>query len=191
MDELGKKLPKKTVIRIIFHAFLLAASVVLAIFLIENRYLHQLLEFSQGEGELLAAFVSGFFFASFFTAPVATASLFLLGQNHNPLLISLIAAAGSAFGDALILKFIKDDIIKDLEVLTKPFSGMGSYIFQSPIFHKPLAILAAIIIASPLPDELGITIMGLIKFKPRNFFLLSFALNFLGILAITTVGSLV
>lgn len=182
---------KKAAVRIIFHATLLAGSLILAVFLIQNNYLHRLLEFSKGGGEFLAAFISGFFFASFFTAPIATASLLLLGQNHNPFLISLIAAAGSAFGDVLILKFIKDDIIKDLEVLTKPFAGMGSYIFQSPIFHKPLAILAAIIIASPLPDELGITIMGLIKFKPGNFFLLSFALNFLGILAITTIGSVV
>jgi hypothetical protein len=39
-----------------------------------------------------------------------------------------------------------------------------------------------LIIASPFPDELGLMLMGLSKTNTKVFILLSFVLNFIGIL---------
>ncbi|OGG19220.1 hypothetical protein A2721_00075 [Candidatus Gottesmanbacteria bacterium RIFCSPHIGHO2_01_FULL_47_48] len=191
-NSLTSPIPPKKARRVIFHSLLFALSLIAAIILLESRWIHQLIEFSQGAGFLLAALVAGFFFSSIFTSAVATITLFVLGQNHHPLIVSAVAAVGTAFADGLILKFIRDDVIVDLELLTSPFTrNLPHHLLQSSLLHLPLTILAAVVIASPLPDELGITILGLIKFKPKNFFLLTFFLNFLGILAITSLGNLV
>ena len=52
-------------------------------------------------------------------------------------------------------------------------------------FYWLSSFLAAAIIASPLPDELGLMILGFIHFNTKKFLPIAFVLNFLGILAIT------
>lgn len=47
-----------------------------------------------------------------------------------------------------------------------------------------MGAVGMLIIASPLPDKLGIALLGFSKTKQRFFLLLSFTANFLGILAI-------
>jgi len=51
-----------------------------------------------------------------------------------------------------------------------------------------VAILAGLIIASPLPDEIGIALLGMIKYKTKYFLLYSFLLNFIGIFLISYLG---
>jgi uncharacterized membrane protein YdjX (TVP38/TMEM64 family) len=51
-------------------------------------------------------------------------------------------------------------------------------------------VLGAIIIASPLPDEMGVGLMGISKLKTSQFILLSFVLNAIGIFIVVTAGSL-
>lgn len=189
MDRLNENIPTKTAKRVILHFLILAISITVAVSLVGNADLSRFVRQSSGLTFVGAALVAGFFFSSVLTSAIATASFLILGQNHNPLVVSAIGGVGAAIGDGLILKIIKNDVIADLEVLTKPFAGRTKFIFQSKILHKPLAILAAVIIASPLPDELGLTILGLIKFKPKHFYVLSFFLNTIGILTITAAGS--
>ena len=54
------------------------------------------------------------------------------------------------------------------------------------IFFTPL--IAGLIIASPLPDELGVTMLGLSKIKDKTFLLISFIANGVGILAVGWVA---
>ena len=47
---------------------------------------------------------------------------------------------------------------------------------------------AGLVIASPLPDELGITLMaGFSKIKPLKLFLISFTFNTLGIIVMLLI----
>ncbi|OGG78335.1 hypothetical protein A3A36_01445 [Candidatus Kaiserbacteria bacterium RIFCSPLOWO2_01_FULL_52_12b] len=57
-------------------------------------------------------------------------------------------------------------------------------IFRPRLFKWLIPFVGALIIASPLPDEAGLAMMGLSKMKTSVFIPISFALNFLGILAI-------
>ncbi|KKR47070.1 MAG: hypothetical protein UT80_C0011G0001, partial [Parcubacteria group bacterium GW2011_GWC1_40_13] len=57
-------------------------------------------------------------------------------------------------------------------------------IFRPKLFKWLIPFIGALIIASPLPDEAGLAMMGLSKMKTSVFIPISFALNFLGILAI-------
>jgi uncharacterized membrane protein YdjX (TVP38/TMEM64 family) len=59
-------------------------------------------------------------------------------------------------------------------------------IFQNKYLAWFLPVAGAIIIASPFPDEVGVSLMGLSKIKPWRFALLSFILNTAGIYILLT-----
>ncbi|MEK7660290.1 MAG: hypothetical protein AAB343_03750 [Patescibacteria group bacterium] len=48
--------------------------------------------------------------------------------------------------------------------------------------------MGAIIIASPFPDEVGISLMGISQLKNWQFLVISFLLNSLGILFVVTIA---
>jgi hypothetical protein len=52
------------------------------------------------------------------------------------------------------------------------------------IFRWIAFVLGAVIIASPLPDELGIAILGFARLGSNLFVPLSFVSNFLGLVAV-------
>lgn len=192
MDRFKTKVPIKKAHQVIAHALVLAISIGVTIVLVENQYAHRGLEFITGFGLVFAVFISGMLFTSIFTTPVAIASFLILGAENNPLIVATIGAFGSVVGDAFLLKIIKQDILSDLEVFTKPFTTPKlKHIFQSKLMFFPITMLAAIILASPLPDELAIVMFGVVKLKTHYFYLLSFVFNFLGILAITAFGSVI
>lgn len=169
--------------------FLFAASVVLSIWLIKSPLFHQFLE-SGREISFLGMFISGVFFTSGLTSLPASISLFLLGQDHtNPFLISIIAACGSVVGDFILLKIMKSEIQNTKEAfLSRSQNKNMNKLFRNPLLRPIFIILALIIIASPLPDEIGIGLLGLASFKPNYFAIWSLGLNFLGILTIVLAG---
>ncbi|MCC7436766.1 hypothetical protein IT402_02755, partial [Candidatus Nomurabacteria bacterium] len=67
--------------------------------------------------------------------------------------------------------------------------GTGlSRIISTPYFAWLAPVIGAIIIASPLPDEIGVGLIGISKMKNWQFLVLSFVLNSLGILLIVTLA---
>ncbi len=190
MVDLNKNVSVKKSRQIIIHVLVFTVSISLTVFLLQSNIIHQFLESSR-EVFLLSAFIGGLFFSSALTTAPAIAILYLLGQDYNPILVSIVAAAGSVMADILIFKLIRDNLISDLEILVDTKEKLQlHHFFYSKILHLPLIVLSALIIASPLPDELGISILATIKFKMRHFYVFSFLMNFLGILTITTLGSL-
>jgi uncharacterized membrane protein YdcZ (DUF606 family) len=61
-------------------------------------------------------------------------------------------------------------------------------IARSRVWKIIIPVIAGFIIASPLPDEFGVAIFGAAKYEPRKFVILSYCLNFIGILAITSLA---
>ncbi|MFH1990444.1 MAG: hypothetical protein ABIJ19_01135 [Patescibacteria group bacterium] len=61
-------------------------------------------------------------------------------------------------------------------------------IFKLRIFRWSLAFLGALVIASPLPDELGLMMLGFSKMKTSLFVPVSFLFNSLGILIIGLIA---
>ena len=49
--------------------------------------------------------------------------------------------------------------------------------------------VGAIVVASPLPDEFGLTLLGLTKMPKKRFLALMFGLNFVGILFIALAAN--
>lgn len=142
-----------------------------------------------GELGYIGAFITGIFFVSVYTVAPASVVLYHLADLSNPLLITLIASAGAVLGDYLILRFLKDRVFHELDPMVK-YMG-GSYLgkmFHTPHFAWLVPFIGAVIIASPLPDELGISMLGLSKIGNWPFVVLAFLLNAVGIFIIVTAA---
>ncbi|HSH31689.1 MAG TPA: hypothetical protein VK963_03440 [Candidatus Saccharimonadales bacterium] len=145
----------------------------------------------RGTGELgyIGAFFTGLLFVSTFTVAPAAAILFSLAEILNPIGVALLAGLGAMLGDFVIFRFMKDRVFDELEDLFLRLGG--SYLidlFKTPFFGWMLPLVGAVMIASPLPDEMGISLLGLSKLKQWQFLLLTFSLNALGILAVVMLA---
>ena len=137
-------------------------------------------------------FLTGAFFVSIFTVAPALVVLYRLAGETDPYLIALLAGAGAVLGDFIILKIIKDSLIKELQPLFQAVNkGFVGKMFRTPYFAWLLPIVGAAIIASPFPDEIGISLLGLSRVKNWQFVLLTFFLNSVGIFLIITAVKLV
>lgn len=131
----------------------------------------------------LASALAGFFFTSLFTLAPASVALAALGELHPHIQIALTGAAGAVIGDLLLFLFVRDRISDDLALLFsgKRWKGLRKLI-RKPLLHWLLPFTGALIIASPLPDELGLTMMGISRVSMAAFVPISFTMNFLGIM---------
>lgn len=139
---------------------------------------------------LLAEFIAGFLYSSFVTSPVAMFMIALLSQSHPPLQIALIGGLGTMIADLLLLKFARYLFFGSFSPLTqsKQFTKIINRIHHNKTFNSLAPIVGAIIIASPLPDEIGIAIFGLTKLPTIVIALLTYILNMIGIYILAIIA---
>jgi hypothetical protein len=63
-------------------------------------------------------------------------------------------------------------------------------IFKTKLFYWFVPFFGAVIIASPFPDEIGVSMLGMSKLGSRYFLLISFVFNSLGIFIIGRLAQL-
>ncbi len=135
------------------------------------------------------AFITGIFFVSTFTVAPAAVVLFHLANHLNAFEVAILAGLGAVVGDYVIFRFFKDRVFAELKPLFDRLTGSRvSELIRTPYFAWLLPVIGATIIASPLPDELGVGILGIAKMKPWKFVILSFFLNAVGIFIIVTLA---
>ncbi len=155
-----------------------------AFFLYQSEWFHTFL-LSFGSWGYIGAFIAGFLFVSSFTAATSIIILLVLVEQLLPLEVAIFAGLGAVCGDALIFHFIKDDLAKEIRPLFDKFGGKHlSLLLHSKYFSWSLPLIGGLIVASPLPDEIGISLMGISKMSTPKFLLLSFILNSVGVLFI-------
>lgn len=139
---------------------------------------------------LITSFFAGILYSSFFTSTIAVAVFIVLGvDGFNPLVVAVLGGIGSLCTDLLIFKFVKTDVAADLRFVDKKLTGgFFSRLAQRKPFHFLTFILGLIVIASPLPDELGVSLLAASKLNVRNFIILSYVLNTIGIFLIVLLG---
>lgn len=156
-------------------------SIILAIVLSRFQPLYEFLS-HLGSFGLLGAFLGGMLFVWIFTMPTGLLILLTLNETMPSFELSLIAAIGALVGDLTIFKFVKDNLLKEVEDIYNHFGGNHlTHILHSKYFHWTLPVVGALVIASPLPDEVGVSLMGISKMKTYKFMTISFILNFAGI----------
>jgi len=166
----------------------LFASLIILLYFADTNFVQNFIS-KIGNWGYLGAFLTGVFFVSTFTIAPAILVLYNLAENLNPYEIAFFAGCGALTGDYIIFKFLKDRVFLELKPI---FSKLGGNylirVFRTPYFAWLLPIIGAIIIASPLPDETGIGLLGLSKLKNWQFLLISFSLNAIGILIIVLLA---
>lgn len=165
---------------------LLIFSFVALYFVGDSKAVHHLIAYI-GTFGYLGAFISGIFFVSTFTVLPSGVIIFHLAQDLNPLLVAVSAGAGAVVGDYIIFRFLRDNVFEELRpVFMKLGGNYVSRMIATPYFTWLAPVIGAIIIASPFPDELGISLMGISQLKNWQFLVVTYILNTLGIFVIVT-----
>lgn len=139
----------------------------------------------------IGAFVTGIFFVSTFTVAPAAVVLYHLAERLHPAEIALLAGLGAMLGDYIVFRFVKDQVFDEImPLLRRMHTKRTRALFKSPYFAWFMPVLGAFIIASPFPDEIGVSLLGLSKIRAWQFFAVTFALNAAGIFLVVTVARL-
>ena len=166
----------------------LAISIVVAVLLAKSGAISSLLDHTVG-WEILGAFIAGFFFTSMFTTPPALVALGQISAANSLWLTALVGACGAMLGDFILFKFFRDEVAQDLQYLAKvTHASRVAHIFHLKLFRWVMPFVGAIIISSPLPDELGLAMLGLSHISTKKFFPIVFVFNFIGIIIIGLVA---
>ncbi|HLD02462.1 MAG TPA: VTT domain-containing protein [Candidatus Nanoarchaeia archaeon] len=172
-----------------YHNLLfIIASIVLAVYILKSPSVIKLIEGSYNLG-YLGIFIVGLFFSYAITTPVAVAMLAIMGAIFNPWLVAFIGAFGSLLSDFLLFVFMRKRVMKEISRVAgikavKTFKKTRTF----SVLNKLAPLIAGLIIASPLPDELAVALFGYSKIKRQSFLILSYFFNFLGILVIAMIG---
>lgn len=169
---------------------LIFISILLTIFLSKYNFLNDGL-FNLKHTPLLGSFIAGILYVSASTAALGILMLSDLAKTLSPIEIAIIAGLGGAVADFVLFRFFKGDLVSEI---TPIYNRLGGKHLTKLMYHKyfrwSLPIVGAVIIASPFPDEIGISLMGLSKIKSYQFVLLSLALDIGGVFLLVSAFSL-
>ncbi len=167
----------------------LGLSLVVGIVLLRLNFFNNFL-LHLGRFGYIGAFFGGALFVSTFTVSIGTVILFILSKTLNPIELGLIAGIGAVIGDLTIFHLIRSrGLMDEIKHFFHYFGGDKiHHLIHSKYFSWTLPVLGALIIASPLPDEVGVGLMGISKLKVYQFVLLSFVLHNLGIFLVITTA---
>jgi hypothetical protein len=171
-----------------YKAALIIMSIILAIFILRSEFLKTYIS-GLGEWGIIGALISGMFYAYSFTLAPALASLILIAEDIHPMLASFFAAVGATFGCYLLFAMIRHHLPKTS--LIEKIKDEERVILKKLKYHWVLPLFVAIIFASPLPDELGVSLLGLAHVNKYKFMALVFALSFIGFLIVLWLAALV
>lgn len=170
---------------------LVVGSILFAFIILEVGIFDALLREIQSVGAIIGSFFAGVFFTSIFTIAPASLVLVKIASFSDPLTVSVFGALGAMVGDLLVFFFVKHTLADDLITLIR----RSKY---QKIFHRlhfgilrfVMPVIGALVIASPLPDEVGLALLGVSKIKTIYLIPIALVMNFVGILALVFVGGL-
>ncbi|MDQ5900781.1 MAG: hypothetical protein QG600_359 [Patescibacteria group bacterium] len=182
---------KKRQDKIVRDLVLVFFSILLAGILIKTGTIDSFLKLFESS-YLLTAFVAGILFTSIFTTAVGSAAFIVMGvDGYNPLIVGLVGGVGALVGDIIIFKFVREDLQADISYLLRLHKRKSLHtLIKNPLVQLLLPVLGGIVIASPLPDELGVTLLAMSHIQTRYFSFFSFIFNAIGIGLMVRFGAL-
>lgn len=165
-------------------------SIIVMIFLIKTQILVTFLN-SAKDFKVFSSFFAGLFFTSIFTTGPAIVALGEIAKISSVLQVAILGGVGAVVGDLIIFRFIRDRFSEHIMILIKHKNSKKEVkiIHHLKFFRWFTFLLGGLIIASPLPDELGIGLLGFSKMNLRWFIPMSFVFNSLGILFIGIIAN--
>ncbi|MDO8626600.1 MAG: hypothetical protein Q7K39_04095 [Candidatus Magasanikbacteria bacterium] len=190
-------IPPRTKREIYRDLGLVLISILVAILFVKTPILLSVLSQTTEYYHALGSFIAGIFFTSIFTTAPATVALAEIAHANSLWLTALFGALGALLGDLFIFKFVRDNVTRDFEFIFNEIKKERRWLKihhrwkELHAFKWVIPLIGALCIASPLPDEIGISILALSKMKTSTIGILTFILNFLGILLIGWIGKMV
>ncbi len=136
---------------------------------------HELIS-NLGEWGILGMFLAGLAFVVSQLSPIATVVMLGLSEEYPMWMVTLICGVGSMVGDLIMFRFFSSglgaDVFEEVENIKKRLHLRNKTLIK---------LLGAIFIVSPLPDEIGVALLGMSNVKIGNMAVLSFCLNSLAI----------
>jgi uncharacterized membrane protein YdjX (TVP38/TMEM64 family) len=171
---------------------LLVLAIILAYILFRNPTIQDFIS-HLGTLNYLGIFIAGMLFAFGFTAPFSV-GFFISLNPSNIWIAGIIGGLGALISDLIIFSTIKisfEDEFKRLrnsKIVVK-LTRLIERNLTKKIKVYLMYAFAGILIASPLPDEAGITMLaGFTKIKVKALAVISYVLNTIGILVILFIG---
>ena len=172
------------------EAWLVVCGLLLSVLFVKTDVIAQVAAYSQ-DFATVASFIVGTFFTSVLTTTPAIVAIAELGKFIPAWQLALAGGAGAVCGDLLIFRFVRSPLAEYI-VRTESNPWMrrvGRALARSPFWWIVPAFGAAII-ASPLPDELGLIMMGLSHIRTGTFIVLAYVMNATGIFLIASAGQM-
>ena len=169
--------------------FLMA--IVVSYFIFRNPFVIFKIAAINGE-RYIGVFIAGLFYSFGFTAPFAT-GFFLTIAHSKPLLFAIFGGLGALLADLFIFHIVRVSFMDEFTRLehTKGFRWFERLLYRAvPVkLHTLLLFLVAFVfIASPLPDEIGVTLIaGFTSISHKGLAVVSFLANSLGIFVFLSV----
>jgi hypothetical protein len=163
------------------HTTLVAVGLVLFILVLDTAIVRAFFEFSTSLG-LAGVFLAGMFYTSLFTAAPAVIMLVELSKTIDPVQLVLFASFGSVMGDLIILKIFQDNIYEEMKYLGKKL-GIGIKVNKKrrKAVNWIMSLCGMFVLGSPLPDEVGIAMLGMTQYSKFRILVVAFLANFVGI----------
>lgn len=166
-------------------------SLIFAFFLGRHEPFHEFL-LNLGAYGYIGAFIAGMLFVSTFGFATGAVTLLVLAENLNIFELGIIAGAGGVLGDFLLFRFVKDRLIDEVAPIYGKIEGNHLHkILHTKHFRWMFPVIGAVIMASPLPDELGVSLMGISKMKTWKFVIMAFILDFTSVVLILLASSII
>ncbi len=167
-----------------YRISLVMSSLIIASLILTSEFVKNILN-NLGEYGHIGTLIAGSLYSDMFTTGPATAILLLLSSGQNIFIFATLGAFGAMFSDYVLFKifgrFSRNTNLRiDHKFRLSPH--------MAKLMRKFGPVAAFLIILSPLPDELALAILGLLKYPDRVVLPLSFAANWLGIFLIGLAG---
>ncbi len=170
------------------HTTMLIIVLVAFVFLLDSALMSAFFEFVEELGHL-GMMIAGALFVSVFTTAASVVMLFELGRTYPPLEVIFFATIGSTIGDFIILNLFENNIAHEMKLLMKKAQLHKLVRLLKRKKFRPLFLIIGVgIIGSPIPDEIGLTLMDLSHYSKAKILALCFMANSIGIAAIVGAG---
>lgn len=180
--------PRGVPSEVTLDAWLVVLGLVVAVVLVKTDVVAYLATIT-ADFTVVSSFIIGLFFTSVLTTTPAIVAISEYSNFVSPVLLALVGAAGAVCGDLLIFRFVRSPLAHYFVRLAShsKLRTIGRMLDRGPLWWVVPA-LGALVIASPLPDELGLLMMGLSHIRLVQFIGLSFVMNAIGIFVIAVTA---
>lgn len=174
-----------------YPKLLLLACSFVASYLLYHWGYFDTLEHSLNSHGYTSAFLGGLLFSFGFTSAFGIAIFAEIAESIDPIIGALLGGAGAFLMDLMIFELVRFSVFHDeLHRLREGvFSRIRALLLYDRLPERLRLYLlwsfAGIIIASPLPDEIGVMLVsGITNIDSKKFSVLCFAMNTVGVLVI-------